>query len=71
MKKKQEKEIIETKGWLKPSRLISVTGPLASNELAKKIEEEKRDERIKQRAIKMNDESKKIKGTSKYFKLIN
>jgi hypothetical protein len=53
--KKLEKELILTNGWLKPSRLLSVTGALAAEELAKKIKNEKKEERVKERFRKINE----------------
>jgi len=40
---------------LKPSRLLSVTGALAAEELARKIKNEKKEERVKERFRKMNE----------------
>jgi hypothetical protein len=51
--KKLDKELAETNGWLKPSRLITITGALAADELAKKLAQEKRKEKIKKRIIKV------------------
>ena len=55
-----EKELELTRGWLKPSRLMEVTGPLASEELAKKIAYEKREHRIQKKIMEMREISMKI-----------
>eukprot|EP00826_Nyctotherus_ovalis_P050767 TRINITY_DN6263_c0_g5_i2.p1 TRINITY_DN6263_c0_g5~~TRINITY_DN6263_c0_g5_i2.p1 ORF type:complete len:274 (-),score=61.64 TRINITY_DN6263_c0_g5_i2:843-1619(-) len=46
-----EKELMLTKGWLKPSRLLALTGVLAADELAKKIAVEKKEARAKRRVM--------------------
>lgn len=46
-----EKELVLTKGWLKPSRLLALTGVLAADELAKKIAIEKKEARAKRRVM--------------------
>lgn len=64
-----EKELAETNGWLKPSRLVAVTGKLAAEELAKQLACEKREENIKKRMMKAGEILRKVKETpvKKYF----
>jgi len=62
--RKLDKELIETNGWLKPSRLITITGALAADELAKKLAQSKKEENIKKRIMKVSDTVKKAKDTS-------
>ncbi len=44
-----ENELISTHGWLKPSKLVAITGVLAADALAKKIEQEQEEEKRKRR----------------------
>jgi len=62
---KLQKELVLTNGWLKPARLSAVTGTLASEELAKKIEIEKREERVRRRILKLKEAANKINRYSK------
>jgi len=50
--KNLEKELITTKGWLKPIMLVQVTGPLAAEELAKRLAKDEREKRVEQRKAK-------------------
>jgi len=66
--KSLEKEFIITKGWLKPSRLLAVTGNLAADVLAQKITKEKEEQRRKKRAQLINEKNKKRKENERKFR---
>ena len=51
--KSVEKEMIETHGWLKPSKLVALTGTPAAIVLARKIAEEKEESKKKKRLSKL------------------
>ena len=55
MLKEIEQEMVITRGWLKPSKLIELTGTPAADLLAKKIAHEKEEIRRKQRVSKIKD----------------
>ena len=54
-----EKELINTRGWLKPSKLIEITGTPAAYVLAKKLQQEKEEMKKK---IRMSKIRKMIEG---------
>eukprot|EP01022_Parablepharisma_sp_SALTPOND_P018752 TRINITY_DN310_c0_g2_i1.p1 TRINITY_DN310_c0_g2~~TRINITY_DN310_c0_g2_i1.p1 ORF type:complete len:1282 (-),score=157.74 TRINITY_DN310_c0_g2_i1:3773-7618(-) len=60
-----ENEFIITKGWLKPSKLLAVTGVLAADALAKKIANEKVEVRRKKRIQEINELAKKRRDKEK------
>jgi hypothetical protein len=55
-----ERELILTKGWLKPSRLLALTGALAAEELVKKLAQEKREAKVRKRVLEAKEMSKQI-----------
>ena len=55
-----EKELILTKGWLKPSRLLALTGVLAADKLEKKLALEKREAKVKKRVMEAKEISKQM-----------
>jgi len=58
--KSLEKELIMTKGWLKPYRLFEITGVLAVEELKRQIENERKNKRVKSRIMEAKEITKKI-----------
>jgi hypothetical protein len=64
MLKQIEKEMVITKGWLKPSKLIQLTGVPAAELLKKQIHHEKAEEKKRKRKEKirqyLDDKKEKV-----------
>lgn len=65
---KLQKELALTRGWLKPSRLLALTGVLAADKLSKKIEKEKREEKIRKRMLRVKEAAEQGSNSFKFSK---
>lgn len=72
--KKLEKELMVTRGWLKPSKLFAVTGILAADALAQRLlserKEAQRNKRLAQICKAAEDTGKKLHSANKRRELI-